>query len=241
MKKIVAVLLLASVPGIAGAQFMPFLFGQRPQKTDFSHYANGVPAPDWSYPWGSANISSTVTTNAANPAGNGKVWRFTIAGNNDENAVWNRTPPTYQDAEVLAVFKFNVGTSSVGGPRITMRGGGTNAAKSGYLAFLYSGTGVSINLVLGRTVAGAWTTLTQTTGVSYVSGWYWIRMQTVGSTIRAKYWRDGTGEPGAWQLTFTDSSLPTGWIGFGPGALAYSPVDVGFFSVNYGTSSALAP
>ena len=45
----------------------------------------------------------------------------------------------------------------------------------------------------------------------YVAGdYYWIRMETVGSLIRMRVWKDGTGEPTAWTFTATDTHVASG-------------------------------
>jgi hypothetical protein len=47
--------------------------------------------------------------------------------------------------------------------------------------------------------------------------WYSMRVRACGATILARAWQTGTTEPGAWQLSTTDSALvtyPTGNFGF---------------------------
>ncbi|MCC6956753.1 MAG: DUF2341 domain-containing protein, partial [Anaerolineales bacterium] len=36
--------------------------------------------------------------------------------------------------------------------------------------------------------------------------WYWLRLQAVGSTLRARIWQDGASEPGAWNINTTDTT-----------------------------------
>lgn len=47
--------------------------------------------------------------------------------------------------------------------------------------------------------------------------WFWIRMQGVGQTIRAKVWTDGDPEPGTWKTSLTDTWLDKlpGRVGIG--------------------------
>jgi hypothetical protein len=52
-----------------------------------------------------------------------------------------------------------------------------------------------------------------TNGAPY---WQRVRLSTSGSTVTilVKAWKDGTTEPGAWSLTYTDTSpLPAGSAG----------------------------
>jgi prepilin-type N-terminal cleavage/methylation domain-containing protein len=45
--------------------------------------------------------------------------------------------------------------------------------------------------------------------------WYWLKVDVQGSTIKAKFWQDGTAEPASWTLQHTDSvsPYPNGQIG----------------------------
>jgi hypothetical protein len=35
----------------------------------------------------------------------------------------------------------------------------------------------------------------------------WVRFQVVGSTVRARFWRDGQVEPTTWRVSFTNSAV----------------------------------
>ena len=39
---------------------------------------------------------------------------------------------------------------------------------------------------------------------------HWMRIYASGSTIKAKWWDDGSGEPGTWQIDTTDATYSTG-------------------------------
>lgn len=69
--------------------------------------------------------------------------------------------------------------------------------------------------ILQRVTSGVNTTLA-TLSVSITPGsFYQIRLRSVGSNHYAKYWLDGTSEPGNYQLTASDSRYTTGNYGIG--------------------------
>ncbi|MFD7428401.1 poly-gamma-glutamate hydrolase family protein [Streptomyces sp. NPDC059818] len=82
-------------------------------------------------------------------------------------------------------------------------------ANNSYLARLEFSTTQTVILTLRKRVAGTESLLVQyTTGLTHAAGRrFRVRMQLVGTTIRANAWQDGTSEPVGWQLETTDSSL----------------------------------
>ena len=79
-----------------------------------------------------------------------------------------------------------------------------------------STTGV-VQLILEKEVAGTVTTIGALTqvGTGWAANQYWlIRVQRVGTQLRAKAWLDGSAEPGAWLFDVADSSLSAGRVGF---------------------------
>ncbi|MGC5398088.1 poly-gamma-glutamate hydrolase family protein [Streptomyces sp. DT20] len=82
-------------------------------------------------------------------------------------------------------------------------------ASNCYLARLEFSPAQTVILTLRKRLAGAETLLVQyTTGLTHAVGRrFRIRMQLVGTAIRAKAWRDGTTEPAGWQLETTDTSF----------------------------------
>lgn len=46
------------------------------------------------------------------------------------------------------------------------------------------------------------------------NSWYWLKLEANGSTIRGKAWLDGDAEPGAWDISITDTTYPNaGYVG----------------------------
>lgn len=83
-------------------------------------------------------------------------------------------------------------------------------ANSDYMARVTLTTGAILQLSIIRRVGGVSTTLVQNLNVDahIVNQKYRCRFWVEGinpTTLKAKVWRDGTAEPGAWTLTTTDS------------------------------------
>ena len=69
--------------------------------------------------------------------------------------------------------------------------------------------------VIGKDVAGGFSTLASAT-FSYSAGTaYWLRFRLVSTNLYFKAWQDGATEPGTWTVTATDSSLASGGFGLG--------------------------
>ena len=66
----------------------------------------------------------------------------------------------------------------------------------------------SATVQLRKMVNGSNSTIRRTSGVQQLgSSKQWIRLQTVGSTIRYRVWSDGQPEPSSWTVSLTDSSV----------------------------------
>lgn len=66
------------------------------------------------------------------------------------------------------------------------------------------------NFAIRKDKAGTFTTVANTSFTAAVNTFYWIRFNCTGSagnwTLKAKIWQDGSGEPGPFTITGTDSS-----------------------------------
>ena len=64
---------------------------------------------------------------------------------------------------------------------------------------------------------------------------WWIRLRAEGTTVQARFWRDGTSEPTTWKASVTDSYFAGGRPSFGVSTgtgLATPFPDTGFASYN---------
>ncbi|MFJ5259084.1 hypothetical protein ACIQAC_01235 [Streptomyces sp. NPDC088387] len=70
-------------------------------------------------------------------------------------------------------------------------------------------TAAAVNMTVRKRVAGVETQLgTYTSGLTHVAGtFYRVRVQSAGTTLRAKIWLASTPEPRQWQIEVTDASL----------------------------------
>jgi hypothetical protein len=93
---------------------------------------------------------------------------------------------------------------------------------NGFFAYFAGGAdGSAQSLVLDKIVAGTISTLVSTTYTASGTAITWARVRCVGTNIKVKAWKDGTGEPGTWAIDHTDASFSSGKIGlsaFPPGA-----------------------
>jgi hypothetical protein len=91
--------------------------------------------------------------------------------------------------------------------RLVMRGSANN---NGY-SLIVTTTGT---MILRKLVNDVATTIGSAVK-SYGLGTYlWIRFDCQGTTIRTRMWADGETEPGSWDVSVTDATFATGWIGY---------------------------
>lgn len=57
--------------------------------------------------------------------------------------------------------------------------------------------------------------LQQATPITWSTGtWYWVKILTSGTNIKARVWADGGSEPSTWDIDYTGSEFSSGAIGF---------------------------
>lgn len=78
---------------------------------------------------------------------------------------------------------------------------------------------------IGKDVSGTFTTLASTSVTYTASNFYWLRFNLVSTTLRLKFWQDGSGEPSSWTVTTTDASLSSGGYGLGSDATGNTSFD----------------
>src|SRR5581483_10619981 len=71
----------------------------------------------------------------------------------------------------------------------------------------------SANISISKIASGTPTDLTTGSFTFSASTFYWIRFRAVGNTLKAKFWADGSAEPGNWTITTTDSTYSSGQFG----------------------------
>lgn len=142
--------------------------------------------------------------------------------------------------ELLALIRVltrgNAGAANfVGG--LFVRGSGTSSATA-YRALLGPGTD---QLRLDKVVAGTATVLGTPAKSMTIGTYHWLRLGVTGTTVRAKTWPDGDTEPGAWDVSVTDSAISAGgWAGIRSGFRDES-FEVAFLSADDAGSTAPGP
>lgn len=120
---------------------------------------------------------------------------------------WAVVPAPSADVDLTATIATD--KLAVGGSHFPALAARWADANNTYLARLEFTTTQTVILTLRKRVASTETLLVQlTTGLTHAAGSrFRVRMQLVGTTLRANAWQDGTPEPPGWQLETTDSSL----------------------------------
>jgi hypothetical protein len=92
---------------------------------------------------------------------------------------------------------------------------------NGYIIYAVGGADASSqSLVLDKIVAGTPTNIVFGAYTASGTAATWLRVRLVGTSIKARAWKDGTAEPGTWNIDQTDADLSTGKIGLSAFATA---------------------
>jgi CSLREA domain-containing protein len=176
--------------------------------------ASGWGTADLGGPW-SVSLTSRTKVNGSQ----GQIYGFTAA--NQDTQTW--VPITRPDTETLAEITLDSSNPTGGSyqPRVVARAQAD--PRNGYAARVIHQTSGQVNWQLSRvdnaggtgTLSLGYGTLQSSAGAG--TSW-WIRLRALGTTISAKFWRDGTTEPAAWTVSATDSY----WASGVPAAGVYS-------------------
>ena len=143
---------------------------------------------------------------------------------------------TLVDQEVYTEFRVrSLGTGTniyyMGSAAVRMTG--TSANEGGYAVWFVASAG-SRSLALSTWTNGAYAQLATNSLAWADDVWYSVRLQAVGSNIRARVWPRGTTEPVAWTMSVTD----TRW---GAGRPGVSHHDNGNVQWDYWEATQLGP
>ncbi len=173
--------------------------------------ASGFGTADVGGPW---NVSSTARTTVT--GGQGVISSFT--GGNQDVQAWNATTAT--NMEVVGLVQLNASNPVGGNYQARLVARAQTDARNGYVARVVHTPAGAVTWALARVVnAGGTNSTTLAQGTLLSSGAagsrWWIRLRTSGTTIQAKFWRNGTAEPATWTSTATDSFWTSGRAGLG--------------------------
>jgi hypothetical protein len=203
--------------------------------TGFDSYTVGSTPSDWTPRWVTASTTWAVRSKSA--VEGGQTLEYTGTASAHHLLTWDAldADANRDNAEILARVRTSAGSTEP--LRLTIRGSGAAASETGY-SFQYNPS--SLIFQLQKYVAGALTNLgTSQSFTTAANVWYYVRFRVNGTTLSAKFWKDGDAEPSSWGFTATDSSITAaGWIGVG-NQDSTGTRDVDFFSV--GTNGDTAP
>lgn len=203
--------------------------------TDFSEYSTGVQPPDWTERY---DTDGTVTVEADAGATGGQVLRVDLpSGDAPRGVSWDAVEDgNHDDVEVVAKFKLPGGGNTEQLASVIARANGSTGSHTFYRA--------AVAVLLGRAelaklVSGSYSLLGSESNTLNSGDWWWARLRCNGTTIRARFWKDGTSEPGTWDVDVTDSGVSgTGWVG----VLQFDGLDTVDYDVfGVGTNGDAAP
>lgn len=189
--------------------------------TDFSGYETGQPLIDWTDFWGVGSFTYLSQANTGTYKVGIKYCDYLVATDARAVLTWD-TVGDVADSDIIV--KVNGSTiESNAGIRIYSRVSGTSGSENCYFVEPRGNLTIAINKYVSGTAS-----LLTTIPFYHVNNLdYYMRFQTIGTTIRAKIWAESSIEPDEWKISTTDSSLTTGHVGFGG---FYGSVD---YSVDY--------
>ena len=150
-------------------------------------------------------------------------------------------PSQSGNRETFAKFAINSSagsTHAVIGLRGAMQVSGGAAQFTGYFCRVTSG-GTQLTLYKITSFGGALTAITPSSTLAHTAltanTIYFVRFQVIGTTLQARIWADGAGEPGTWNVVATDSSLTSGrlWLGGYQNSGTSTERNVKFYNVEY--------
>lgn len=193
--------------GYAATYTLP-LFTITEYSTDFSEYTTGVQPSDWTAGWNTGNFTALVQE-----SGGVKYLKITNTADARGLLSWD-LPGTFADGEIIAKIKAvgrSTTSSSYAMNMVCLRAGGATGSENNYRFALdryLSGSAVS------EYVAGVSTSLSTNASPTWtLTEWRWMRLQVIGTTIKARTWADGDTEPTTWLISTTDGSLASGLAG----------------------------
>lgn len=133
----------------------------------------------------------------------------------DDNAYMGTAGPSITgNAEILTSFSFNTAVTNSWFDFVLCGSWDTSggpARWAGYSCRVTAG-GTTISLKRRSTLGGSTTNIATSGAITALvaNQIYWVRFQKSGTTIQARIWLDGAGEPGTWNVTVTDATLSSG-------------------------------
>ncbi|MGC9538496.1 hypothetical protein [Streptomyces sp. UG1] len=158
--------------------------------------------------WGTADVGGTWTTTGGSSTDydvNGSAGTHTMTSTNASR--YCVLPSLSADVDVMVSAATSV--LATGGPHYVGPVARWLDFSNSYYARLAFDTDQTLTLVLQKRVGGSQSDLTSVTvpGTHAADTFFSIRLQVIGSTLRAKAWPVSEPEPVAWQTSTTDTDL----------------------------------
>lgn len=201
--------------------------------TDFGEYTTGVNLSDWTDYWSVGGSTFYAQANSGDWKVGTKHCDFQQTADSRKVITWDDVG-SVADSDIIVKINTNTLTSTTG-VRILSRVGGTSGSEDCY----FVDTSLT-KFKISKYVSGSATDLISKDFYTESNKNYWMRFQTVGTTIRAKIWAENAIEPAEWKVSITDSSLSSGYCGFGD-FFASVDFEVDYFSVGTVSDSAVFP
>lgn len=163
--------------------------------------------------WNTGDYAATIETSGIPSGGGTHALRILRTGSQSRFAVsWDNPGTSISgDVEVLAMLQHEHTSNTNNLMGAALHGAGAASSESAYFTRIATNS-ASQNIV--KYVSGGGTTSIASGTVTVSRNlWYRVRLQRTGTTIRTRIWQDGSGEPGTWDASTTDSDLSAGWTG----------------------------
>lgn len=139
---------------------------------------------------------------------------------------------TVRDQEALV--KLRMADMDDRGPGVAVRHTMGASGATAYVGYLRPGPDL---VEINRFLNGAWTYLGSAHFPNDPGGWYWLRLRVQGTAVMLRAWADGQPEPAGWQVSATDTGIPSGSAGL----YTYEPNTVDFDLGSFASGGITAP
>lgn len=203
--------------------------------------ASGMPT-GFTQRWVTTNISYAIQNEAISGSVSGKEFKLTSTTNSRRAISFNAPGNADADMDVV-VGVYVAGNASVNAAHAgaAARIGGGAGSETAYVARLWTIGSARNTFGVTKYVAGSATSVAEASFSWEVNTRYFIRLRTIGTSIRARIWAAGGSEPGTWNIDATDSDIGgSGYAGFFDFRSEGSPA-FDWISVGLGNNVAILP
>lgn len=201
--------------------------------TDFSEYTIGVNLSDWTDFWSVGNNTYYAQTNSGDWKVGTKHCDFQQTADSRKAITWDDIG-SVNDTDIITKINANTFTSG-DGARVFSRVSGTSGSENSYHINVRSQ-----DILLGKYVSGVSSILVSKAWTYANNANYWVRFQVNSTALKVKIWAEDVIEPNDWLIDTTDSSLSSGYCGFG-GYPSTVDFEIDYFSCGTSTDDAVFP